>query len=245
MAESACSSNIRVCLLIENRLLRESLARILRKREDLVVVSSDGKANCLPPRTSETEYDVLILDFFDLEWLQRNVSSGKSDLSRPKLLLIAMTDGFEQFLSAVRGGVSGYLLKDASIEEIVEAVRLTSRGEAVCPPTLCSSLLRYVCKNATGLSAKSPVGQPLLTLRQRQLTALVAKGLTNKEIAARLNLSEYTVRNHIHRIMKLVDARSRGQAVQTILSSGYSEGGSHVSDGQALCFDGTSCKEVT
>ena len=64
--------------------------------------------------------------------------------------------------------------------------------------------------------------QQPLTLRQQQLTALVAKGLTNKEIAARLNLSEYTVRNHIYRIMKQVDARSRSRAVQMILSSGYS-----------------------
>lgn len=221
MAESARNSNIRVCLRFENRLLRESLARILRKRADLVVVSGGGKANYSPGQTSETACDVLILDFLDPEWLQHNLSSRKGELSAPKLLLIAMDDGFEQFLSAVRGGVSGYLLKEASIDEIVEAVRVTSRGEAACPPALCGSLFQYVCNIARGVSANSPITQRYLTLRQQQLTTLVAKGLTNKEIAACLNLSAYTVRNHIHRIMKQVDAKSRGQAVQRILSSGY------------------------
>ena len=115
MAESACSSNIRVCLLIENRLLRESLARIFRKRDDLVIVSSVGR-DC--PPASENQCHVLILDFLDSDWLQRNVSPGSADLSRPKLVLTAMSDGFEQFLAAVRGGVSGYLLKEASMEEI-------------------------------------------------------------------------------------------------------------------------------
>ena len=221
MVEVASNPSIRVCLLLENRLLRESLTRILRRREGLVVVSSDGKAKCPQALPSETKREVWILDFFDLAWLQRNLSSRRDDLSCPKLLLIGMSDGFEQFLSAVREGVSGYLLKVASIEEILEAVSLTSRGEAVCPPTLCRSLFQYVRREASVSLNSPPVQQPL-TLRQQQLTALVAKGLTNKEIAARLNLSEYTVRNHIYRIMKQVDARSRSQAVQMILSSGYS-----------------------
>jgi DNA-binding NarL/FixJ family response regulator len=221
VAEDASNPSIRVCLLLENRLLRESLARILRRREDFVVVSSGGRANCPQALASETKREVWILDFFDIEWLQRNVSSRRDELSCPKLLLIGMSEGSEQFLSAVREGVSGYLLKVASIEEILEAVSLTSRGEAVCPPTLCRSLFQYV-RRETSVSLNSPPVQQPLTLRQQQLTALVAKGLTNKEIAARLNLSEYTVRNHIYRIMKQVDARSRSQAVQTILSSGYS-----------------------
>jgi DNA-binding NarL/FixJ family response regulator len=66
-----------------------------------------------------------------------------------------------------------------------------------------------------------PASKPDLTLRQQQLVSLVAKGLTNKEIATRLNLSEYTVRNHIHRILKQVDAESRSEAVDVIRASGF------------------------
>jgi DNA-binding NarL/FixJ family response regulator len=73
---------------------------------------------------------------------------------------------------------------------------------------------------AKGMPAQNAF-KPDLTLRQQQLVSLVAKGLTNKEIAARLNLSEYTVRNHIHRILKQVDAESRSEAVETIRAFGY------------------------
>jgi DNA-binding NarL/FixJ family response regulator len=128
----------------------------------------------------------------------------------------------EQFLAAARSGVTGYLLKDASASDVIAAVRAVFRGEAVCPPQLCSSLFRFVAHIVEEMPAKRLAPRPDLTIRQQQLMALVAKGLTNKEIASRLNLSEFTVRNHIHRILKQVDAESRSEAVQTIRAHGYS-----------------------
>jgi DNA-binding NarL/FixJ family response regulator len=125
-------------------------------------------------------------------------------------------------MAAVRSGVMGYLLKDASASDLVAAVRAVFRGEAVCPPQLCSSLFRFVAHIVEEMPAKRLAPRPDLTIRQQQLMALVAKGLTNKEIASRLNLSEFTVRNHIHRILKQVDAESRSEAVQTIRAHGYS-----------------------
>jgi len=100
-------------------------------------------------------------------------------------------------------------------------VRAVSRGEAVCPQQLCQTLFRLVAQAPKEIAAQSPASKPDLTLRQQQLVSLVAKGLTNKEIAARLNLSEYTVRNHIHRILKQVDAESRSEAVDVIRASGF------------------------
>ena len=127
----------------------------------------------------------------------------------------------EQFLAAARSGVTGYLLKDASVSDVIAAVRAVFRGEAVCPPQLCSTLFRAVVQTARKMPAQSSTSRPALTLRQLQLVALVAKGLTNKEIASHLNLSEFTVRNHIHRILKQVDAGSRSEAVEAIRAYGY------------------------
>jgi DNA-binding NarL/FixJ family response regulator len=123
--------------------------------------------------------------------------------------------------SAVRSGVTGYLLQDASASDVVAAVRAVFRGQAVCPPQLCSSLFRFVAQMASDIPVQNAPPKPDLTLRQQQLVALVAKGLTNKEIASHLNLSEFTVRNHIHRILKQVDAGSRSEAVETIRGYGY------------------------
>jgi len=222
LSGTVTESPIRIFLLLENRLLRDALSRLFRKRSDLVVVGCGGQEECSPQALSETQCDVLALDFFDTGWLPINLRLRAANLLAVKAILIGMNGDTEQFIAAVCGGVTGYLLKEASISEVVAAVHLTSRGEAVCPPKLCASLFQYVSQMATGESRSSFAGRPDLTRRQQQLVALVAQGLTNKEIAARLNLSEYTVKNHIHRIMKQVDAESRNEAVETILSYGYS-----------------------
>jgi DNA-binding NarL/FixJ family response regulator len=141
-----------------------------------------------------------------------------------KAVVIAMESDEEQFLAAVRSGVTGYLLQDASASDVLAAVRAVSRGEAVCPPQLCSKLFRFVSQMVRELPVKNEISRPDLTLRQQELVALVAKGLTNKEIASRLNLSEFTVRNHIHRILKQVDAGSRSEAVEAIRAYGYTIG---------------------
>jgi len=135
-----------------------------------------------------------------------------------------MDSGEEQFLAAVRSGVTGYLLQDASASDVIAAVRAVFRGEAVCPPQLCFTLFSFVAKMASEMPLRNSTSKPGLTLRQQQLVSLVAKGLTNKEIASQLNLSEFTVRNHIHRILKQVDVGSRGEAVEAIRAHGYAIG---------------------
>jgi DNA-binding NarL/FixJ family response regulator len=142
---------------------------------------------------------------------------------KPKAVLIGMSEESDQFLAAIQRGVAGYLLKEASAAEVVAAVRATYRGEAVCPPKLCATLFQFVSKVGSSSVAVPTRGaaRPSLTLRQQRLIALVAKGLTNKEIASRLNISEFTVKNHIHRILKNVDADSRTEAVEAVRSHGY------------------------
>ena len=215
-------SSIRVYLLIEGRLLREALGRLFRKRPDLLVVGQGGRGETAPREVLETQCDVLVADSCQDEWLPASVSVQNGGRAGFKTVLIGMEPDAEQFLDAVRSGVAGYLLPDASASDVVAAVRAVSRGEAVCPPQLCSALFRFVAQTAKELPLQNSTAKPDLTLRQQQLVTLVAKGLTNKEIASHLNLSEFTVRNHIHRILKQVDAGSRSEAVETIRAYGYS-----------------------
>jgi DNA-binding NarL/FixJ family response regulator len=219
--ETVPVSSIRVYLLIEGRLLREALSRLFRKRPDLLVVGQSGRGETTPRQVLETQFDVLVSDSCQDGWLPASsLQNGGSDGF--KTVLIGMEPAAEQFLDAVRSGVAGYLLPDASASDVVAAVRAVSRGEAVCPPQLCSTLFRFVAQTAKELTLQNSTAKPDLTLRQQQLVTLVAKGLTNKEIASHLNLSEFTVRNHIHRILKQVDAGSRSEAVETIRAYGYS-----------------------
>ena len=213
---------IRIFLLIENRLLREALSRLFRKRSDFLVVGQSGQGEAAPREVLDTHCDVLVADSYQPAWFPTSIALQSGGHATFKAVLIGMEPSEEQFLAAVRCGIAGYLLQDASASDVVAAVRSVHHGEAVCPPQLCSALFRLVAHAIEGSPVKRSAPRPDLTLRQQQLVALVAKGLTNKEIASHLNLSEFTVRNHIHRILKQVDAGSRSEAVETIRAYGYS-----------------------
>ena len=117
------------------------------------------------------------------------------------------------FLRAVREGAVGYVLKDASAAEVAATIRAVAGGEAVCPPTLSSALFRCASQQLDS----SPIlwGAELgLSRREQQLVHLLRQGLTNKEIAAQLSLSEQTVKNHVHNIMRKVGADDRLSAVR-------------------------------
>ncbi len=222
VSEIVPSLSIRVFLMMENRLLREALIRLLRKRSDFVVVGYDDPADATPYQVLERQFDVLLIDSFQTIWTTAKIARETGGKAAYKAVLIGMEPDEERFMAAVRSGVMGYLLKDASASELVAAVRAVYRGEAVCPPQLCATLFRFVAHVVEETPFKRTASKPDLTLRQQQLVTLVAKGLTNKEIASQLNLSEFTVRNHIHRILKQVDAGSRSEAVETIRAYGYS-----------------------
>lgn len=222
MNDQVTGSPIRVFLLVENRLLREALVRLFRKRSDLFVVGQSSFAEETIHPTLEFECDVLIGDsFLPIDKLSILAAVGETQGAR-KIVLVGMDCDSEQFLVSVRAGVAGYLLRDASASDVVAAVRAVCRGEAVCPPQLCSALFRTVAQTDDGSAFANSASKPDLTMRQQQLVTLVARGLTNKEIATHLSLSEFTVRNHIHRILKQVDAGSRSEAVETIRAHGYS-----------------------
>ena len=221
VSESVPFSSIRVFLMMENRLLREALIRLFRKRSDFVVVGHDGQSDATAFPMMETQFDVLLIDSFQTNWPTAKIARETGGHAAYKAILIGMEPDEELFMAAVRSGVMGYLLKDASASELVAAVRAVHRGEAVCPPELCSTLFRFVAHVIEESPVKRSAPKPDLTMRQQQLMALVAKGLTNKEIASRLNLSEFTVRNHIHRVLKQLDAASRSEAVEAIRAYGY------------------------
>ena len=222
MSELIPSSSIRTFLLIENRLLREALVRLFCKRADLLVVGQSGYAEATALRVIDSKCDVLIVDSLQTPWLSAITGIEGADRASFRTVVIARESDEKHFLAAVRSGVTGYLLQDASASDVVAAVRAVFRGEAVCPPQLCSALFRFVVQVGRESTVQGAPAKPDLTLRQQQLVSLVAKGLTNKEIASHLNLSEFTVRNHIHRILKQVDAGSRSEAVETIRAYGYS-----------------------
>ena len=214
-------SNVRAYLVAENRLLRETLVHLLQKRAGIKIAGESRTFEAASEQIIASQCDVLLLD--SPATTQAALIQGLcEEAPEIKTVLFGMDENTDSFLEAVQLGVRGYLLKDASSAEIIAAVLGVARGEAVCPPKLCLALFHCVkqeCRHKPEIADEFAFAKFGLTYRQRQLITLVATGLTTKEIAAKLNLSQYTIKNHMYRIMKQMDVRSRYEVVDMVRAS--------------------------
>jgi DNA-binding NarL/FixJ family response regulator len=201
---------VRVFIVSENRLVRESLSRILSKRGDLEVASAQGVSVNPREQAILCGAEVLILDSPDCLFSESECEKRQEEQRLAvKTLLVSMEEDEQLFLRAVRAGVLGFIPKEASALDVVAAVRSLARGEAVCPARLCKFLFGFVAAQGAGLKSRYSTVSLGLTRREQQLIPMIGRGLTNKEIANQLNLSEQTVKNHVHRILHKVGVENR------------------------------------
>jgi two-component system, NarL family, response regulator DevR len=206
-----------IFLLAENRLLLEALTRILAKKAEFNVLHASSCPPDVIAKIADSGCNVLLVDSSvteasDFEMVRDAVQA----VAGLKVVMIGMEEDEEVFLRVVGAGATGYVLKDASAMDVVLAIRAVVQDEAVCPPRLCLSLFKYVAGVSAGLPNVRVKLQLGLTRRQQQLVPLLAQGLTNKEIACQLNLSEQTVKNHIHRMLQKVGAEDRLSVVEMV-----------------------------
>lgn len=209
----------RVFILSDNRLFREALSHIFSKKSDIETVCSREFGPDAVEDMMNSEADVVVLDsaqFLSAEGAQLLNSALRPNI---KVVMVAMKEDEALFLDAVRQGVCGYVPRDASAVDVVNAIRSVAHGEAVCPPRLCKHLFDYVAQIAKDSPSSEAERAARLTRREEQLIPLIDRGLTNKEIAAHLNLSEKTIKNHIHRILRKAGAESRFGAAALFRSS--------------------------
>jgi len=211
----------RVFLLAENRLLREALKRVFAKKSDLDVVGTASTTQATLNFVLQAAPDLLLFDPPDLRSGLLFLRSLREAMPRLKVILMGMETSSELLVQAVREGIAGYLLLDASAPEIVSAVRFVLNGGAVCPPELCQALFACVAAQRPTFPSFEIQDQLGLTRREQQLIQMIGRGCTNKEIASELNISEQTVKNHIHRMLRKVGVRNRLQAVETFRTYGF------------------------
>ena len=212
----------RVYIAAENRLLREALSRMLTRQDDIDVVG----LNCTGPfrveGLLEEKVDILLLtsrgslaeDIFVIR---------QARLTAPtvRILLVGMTEDETEFFQYVRAGVRGYLPRDASADDVLEAMKAVHAGGAVCPGSLCALLFRFFEREATSVHSASIHPRLGLTRREQQIVPLIAQGLTNKEIANQFCLSEQTVKNHLYRMKRKVGAGDRFGIVHLCRTQGF------------------------
>lgn len=207
--------SIAVFILAENRLLREALTRILSKKNDTRVVGACAFSMQVVEQISREAPDVLLADSSAsaLPGLQL-IPEVRAAVPGLKVVMIGMDSDRETFLRAVRDGIVGYVLKEASAMEVATAIRSVANGEAACPPGLCLTLFEHVAAQGHHIFPFRIRHNLGLTRREQQLVQLIERGLTNKEIASQLNLSEQTIKNHVHRMLRKLGASDRLAAVE-------------------------------
>ncbi len=204
-----------IFLLAENRLLGEALVRILSKKPDLTVVRATAFTPVALDELVASKADIVLLDSPSLAFSGPHlVMNIRRLLPDAGIVMIGMERDEATFLRAVREGVMGYALKDASAMEIVSAIRGVVSGEAVCPPCFSRAIFQCAAQQLAVVPEITGIQPNGLSPRENQLVSLVRLGLRNKEIAARLNLSERTVKNHVHRIFRKVGVRDRMTMVE-------------------------------
>ncbi len=201
---------IRLFILSDNRLFREALARIFSKKTDIEAICSCRFGCEAAEELIGSEADVVLLHSAPMRCSELARLIFDRSAKRINVVMMAVEEDEQSFLGLVRQGVCGYVAKDASAMELVNAVRAVANGEAVCPPRLCKRLFDFVAQQTSESPAQPAANMSMrLTRREGQLVPLIDRGLTNKEIAVQLNLAEKTIKNHVHRILRKVGAENR------------------------------------
>jgi DNA-binding NarL/FixJ family response regulator len=202
-------------LLAENCLLREALVRVLKKRDDITVAGAIPFSSSALEKIAATDPHVILLDSPNIALTgPRLVRRLRQMGETRRVVMVGMEEDEATFLRAVGEGVVGYVLKDAQAVEIVRVIRAVAAGEAVCPPRFSLSLFQCAARDVSFTFRPTQDTKFGLTRREQQLVGLIRLGISNKEIGSRLNLSEQTVKNHIHRILRKVGANDRLEIVE-------------------------------
>ncbi|MGH9793735.1 MAG: LuxR C-terminal-related transcriptional regulator [Candidatus Acidiferrales bacterium] len=216
---------IRVFLVAGNRLVRDALTRVITRKGDIQVVGSHAFSPDLCEVLFASDYDVLLIDWGSAgPALLEMLSELRERHPARRCILLGVRDEPIGFLKAVKAGVRGILLEDASASDVATAIRTVAQGHAVCPPSLCTYLFEQVFRQAEALPSARIREQLGLSRREQQLIPYIARGMTNKEIAHRLGLSEQTVKNHIHKMLQKAGVNDRLEVVEACADQPLPEG---------------------
>ncbi|MDQ3019380.1 MAG: response regulator transcription factor [Bacteroidota bacterium] len=202
---------IRLLIIEDNRLLREGIALMIDQQVDLKVVGALDNKDKLEPKILETKPDIVLIDHcLQGKHCLRIVKTTKQNFPDMKFIVMALLPIQEDVFEFVKAGASGFILKDAGVNEFLQTIRSVFSGKKVLPSHLTGSLFSQIVSDALITVEESRLIRSVrMTKREKQLIASVAEGLTNKEIGQEFHLSLYTVKSHIHNIFEKLAIHTR------------------------------------
>ena len=213
------SASIRVVIADDQALVRRGFRLILDSEPGMEVVAEAGDGEEAVAAVRRLRPDIVLMDVRmpRLDGLEATQRIAAMDVDT-RVIVLTTFDLDEYVFSALRAGASGFLLKDVSPEQLIASITLIAAGASLLAPSITRRLIERFAR--PGPAAAAPAALATLTDREREVLVLLARGLSNAELAARLHLSEATVKTHLARILSKLGVRDRVQAVVTAYETG-------------------------
>ncbi|HXY94404.1 MAG TPA: response regulator transcription factor [Acidimicrobiia bacterium] len=213
---------IRVAVADDQALVRRGFAVLLRSADDIDVVGEAANGREAVELVTREQPDVVLMDIrmpeMDGVEATRLITADESLATR--VLILTTFDLDEYVFDSLRAGASGFLLKDTLPDDLVAAVRVVAGGEALLAPSITRRLVEEFVRAPARTRSESSVDLDVLTAREREVLAAVARGLSNAEIAEELHMSHATAKTHVSRLLTKLYARDRAQLVMIAYEAG-------------------------
>ncbi len=229
---------IDIIIMSDIKIYCEGLGQIFSRTHDANIAAIADNYEAAIDAISAQPPDVVLLDM---------TMAGSCDLARriardnrdSKIVALAVSYDESNIMQCAEAGVTCYVPRDASVNQLLEAIREAAKGECYCPPKIVACLLKKVqnlthsaksryLPSTAGDSQSTPEGinkrQSHLTRREQQITHLLAEGMSNKQIARKLSIEVSTVKNHVHNVLVKLEVKTRGQAVFSLQNRSFAAG---------------------
>jgi DNA-binding NarL/FixJ family response regulator len=227
---SPVEATVRIIVADDHEVVRSGFAELLDTQPDFAVVATASDGHEAVKLGRKLEPDVILMDIRmpGIDGIEATRQLTSRGLNPPRVLMLTTFDLDEYVYDALRAGASGFLLKDVTAERLIDAVRVIAAGDALLAPGVTRRLIGEFAQRQVTTAQPSPALEEL-TPRETEVLQLLAEGLSNPEIAARLVVSEETVKTHVSRILLKLGLRDRTQAVIAAYESGLVLPGSRAS----------------
>ena len=222
---SDAAPSVRIIVVDDQQVVRAGFAALLDTQPDFTVIGTAAEGVETVRLCQEAHPDVVLMDIRmpgmdGIEATRQLTSGGAEGEGGPRILILTTFDLDEYVYDALRAGASGFLLKDVTAERLFDAVRIIAVGGALLAPGITRRLIGEFTRMSPKVHMSRPAALTALTPRETEVLQLVAEGMSNPEIAARLLVGEETVKTHVSRVLSKLGLRDRTQAVIAAYESG-------------------------
>jgi two-component system NarL family response regulator len=221
MKEEVPEQVIRVLIADDQALFRRGLHVVLGTEADMEVVAEVGDGEAAIIKAQELIPDVVVMDVRMPRVNGIEAARRIRDLlPNTRILMLTASDEGSDLYEAIKAGASGYLLKEISVEEVAEGIRVVMHGHSLISPSMASKLFSEFNALARQIGGREQLPAPVLTARELEVLRLMGRGMSNREVAEKLYISENTVKNHVRNILEKLHSHSRMEAVMFAVRTG-------------------------